>query len=126
MVEILVSLGVFTINTFVGALVLTLAFKIFDDTLRGEYLKEAFWAWLRYNAIVNGAYFVAGLIGMIAGSVGLVGLLSLLVMIGSVVLMAKMFAFGLKELIVMYIILCLVNLGIVSFAETLNCGFSFG
>lgn len=129
MTDILVTLFVFGVNTIVASLVLTLAFKIFDDSLRGEYLKEAFFASLRYNAIVNGAYLLVALIGMIAGSVGsvvLVGFLSFLVWIGSIVLMAKMFAFGLKELIVMYTILSLVGLGIVSLAETLNWGFSFG
>ena len=50
----------------------------------------------------------------------------MLVWIGSIVLMAKMFAFGLKQLIVMYCILFLGCLGIVSLAETLNWGFSFG
>ena len=67
-----------------------------------------------------------GIIGMVAGSVELIGFLSLLVSIGSIVLMAKMFALGAKELIVMYCILFLVSLGIVSLAETLNWGFSFG
>ena len=126
MVEIFVALCVFVINTIVGALVLTLAFKLFDDSLRGQYLKEAFFASLRYNALVNGALFLVGVIGMVAGSVELIGFLSLLVSIGSIVLMAKMFALGLKELIVMYCILFLVSLGIVSLAVTLNWGFSFG
>ena len=126
MVEIFVALCVFVFNTIVGALVLTLAFKLFDDSLRGQYLKEAFFASLRYNALVNGALFLVGVIGMVAGSVELIGFLSLLVSIGSIVLMAKMFALGLKELIVMYCILFLVSLGIVTLAETLNWGFSFG
>lgn len=126
MLEILIGLCVLAINTVIGAMVLTLAFKIFDDTLRGEYLKEAFFAALRYTAIVNGALFLVSLIGMLVGSIELVGFLSLVVTVGSVVLMAKMFALGLIELIVMYIILFFVGLGIVSLAETLNWGFLLG
>lgn len=126
MVEILIGLCVLAINTVTGAMVLTLAFRIFDDTLRGQYLKEAFFASLRYTAIVNGALFLVSLMGILVGSIELVGFLSLVVTVGSVVLMAKMFALGLFELIVMYIILFLVSLGITAFAETLNWGFSFG
>ena len=44
MTEVLVSLVVFCINRSSGALLLTVVFKIFDDTLRGEYLREAFLA----------------------------------------------------------------------------------
>ena len=68
MTEVLVSLVVFCINMFSGALLLTVVFKLFDDTLRGEYLKEAFLASLRYTAIVNRAAFLVYVIGILVVS----------------------------------------------------------
>ena len=124
MTEVLVGLGMFCINMFSGALVLTIAFKIFDDTLRGQYLKEAFLASLRYNAIVNGALFLVFVIGMVVDSAGLTSFLGCIVSIGSVVLMAKMFELGLKEVIVMYIILWFVGFGIIVMAATAIWGVS--
>ena len=83
MTEVLVSLVVFCINRSSGALLLTVVFKIFDDTLRGEYLKEAFLASLRYTAIVNGAAFLVYVIGMFVVSPALTLCLGSAVSIGS-------------------------------------------
>ncbi|MCH2362692.1 MAG: hypothetical protein MK329_16695 [Pirellulales bacterium] len=113
MTEVLVSLVVFCINMFSGALLLTVVFKLFDDTLRGEYLKEAFLASLRYTAIVNGAAFLVYVIGMLVVSPALTLCLGLALSIGSMVLMAKMFALGLKELFVISFLLWLVGYGII-------------
>jgi len=113
MTEVLVLLVVFCINMFSGALLLTVVFKLFDDTLRGEYLKEAFLASLRYTAIVNGAAFLVYVIGMLVVSPALTLCLGLALSIGSMVLMAKMFALGLKELFVISFLLWLVGYGII-------------
>ena len=113
MTEVLVLLVVFCINMFSGALLLTVVFKLFDDTLRGEYLKEAFLASLRYTAIVNGAAFLVYVIGMFVVSPALTLCLGLALSIGSMVLMAKMFALGLKELFVISFLLWLVGYGII-------------
>ena len=113
MTEVLVLLVVFCINMFSGALLLTVVFKLFDDTLRGEYLKEAFLASLRYNAIVNGAAFLVYVIGMLVVSPALTLCLGLALSIGSMVLMAKMFALGLKELFVISFLMWLVGYGII-------------
>ena len=110
MTEVLVLLVVFCINMFSGALLLTVVFKLFDDTLRGEYLKEAFLASLRYTAIVNGAAFLVYVIGMLVVSPALTLCLGLAL---SIVLMAKMFALGLKELFVISFLLWLVGYGII-------------
>ena len=83
MTEVLVLLVVFCINMFSGALLLTVVFKLFDDTLRGEYLKEAFLASLRYTAIVNGAAFLVYVIGMLVVSPALTLCLGLALSIGS-------------------------------------------
>ena len=113
MTEVLVLLVVFCINMFSGALLLPVVFKLFDDTLRGEYFKEAFLASLRYNAIVNGAAFLVYVIGMLVVSPALTLCLGLALSIGSMVLMAKMFALGLKELFVISFLLWLVGYGII-------------
>ena len=113
MTEVLVLLVVFCINMFSGALLLTVVFKLFDDTLRGEYLKEAFLASLRYTAIVNRAAFLVYVIGMLVVSPALTLCLGLALSIGSMVLMAKMFALGLKELFVISFLLWLVGYGII-------------
>jgi len=113
MTEVLVLLVVFCINMFSGALLLTVVFKLFDDTLRGEYLKEAFLASLRYTAIVNGAAFLVYVIGMLVVSPALTLCLGLALSIGSMVLMAKMFALGLKELFVISFLMWLVGYGII-------------
>ena len=113
MTEVLVLLVVFCINMFSGALLLTVVFKLFDDTLRGEYLKEAFLASLRYTAIVNGAAFLVYVIGMLVVSPALTLCLGLALSIGSMVLMAKMFALGLKDLFVISFLLWLVGYGII-------------
>ena len=113
MTEVLVSLVVFCINMFSGALLLTVVFKLFDDTLRGEYLKEAFLASLRYTAIVNGAAFLVYVTGMLVVSPALTLCLGLALSIGSMVLMAKMFALGIKELFVISFLLWLVGYGII-------------
>ena len=113
MTEVLVLLVVFCINMFSGALLLTVVFKLFDDTLRGEYLKEAFLASLRYTAIVNGAAFLVYVTGMLVVSPALTLCLGLALSIGSMVLMAKMFALGLKELFVISFLMWLVGYGII-------------
>ena len=113
MTEVLVLLVVFCINMFSGALLLTVVFKLFDDTLRGEYLKEAFLASLRYTAIVNRAAFLVYVIGILVVSPALTLCLGLALSIGSMVLMAKMFALGLKELFVISFLLWLVGYGII-------------
>ena len=113
MTEVLVLLVVFCINMFSGALLLTVVFKLFDDTLRGEYLKEAFLASLRYTAIVNGAAFLVYVTGMLVVSPALTLCLGLALSIGSMVLMAKMFALGIKELFVISFLLWLVGYGII-------------
>ncbi len=113
MTEVLVLLVVFCINMFSGALLLTVVFKLFDDTLRGEYLKEAFLASLRYTAIVNGAAFLVYVTRMLVVSPALTLCLGLALSIGSMVLMAKMFALGLKELFVISFLMWLVGYGII-------------